>query len=102
MVTKLIIRIADKLKPLLVKMIPKKLLSRAKQRAFLGAFKEMESYQVLPYDGEKFAGGVNLIGNIREETGLGQSCRLVANLLTQECANCPFSTLSCQCHKQKR
>ncbi len=88
MVTKLIIRIADKLKPLLVKMIPKKLLSRAKQRAFLGAFKEMESYQVLPYDREKFAGGVNLIGNIREETGLGQSCRLVANLLDK--ADIPF------------
>ena len=37
----------------------------------------------IPYQAERFPQGVNLIGGIRAEMGLGQSCRLVARQLEQ-------------------
>ena len=83
MITRLIIKISDKLKPILVKLFPKKILSAIKRKAMLRMFQEMKEYQVLPYEKERFSYGINLIGNIKAETGLGQSCRLVANLLEQ-------------------
>lgn len=39
------------------------------------------------YDPDFFARGVNLIGSIRAENGLGQSCRLVANQLKESHVN---------------
>lgn len=83
MVTRLIIIVAGKLKPLLLKIFPKRLLSAVKRKAMSGVFKEIEEYQLLPYERGRFSYGINLIGNIKAETGLGQSCRLVANLLEQ-------------------
>jgi len=88
MITKLIIRLADVLKPVLVKLFPKKLLSAVKRKAMSGMFKEIEEYQVRPYKKGKFPQGINLIGNVKAETGLGQSCRLLANLLDK--AEIPF------------
>ena len=83
MITRLIIKISDKLKPILVKLFPKKLLSAIKRKTMVRMFQEMKQYQMLPYEKERFSYGINLIGNIKAETGLGQSCRLVANLLEQ-------------------
>ncbi len=84
-----IVSIVYKIKPLLVKLFPKSLLRYAKKKVLAGTFKEIEQYQILPYNKEQFPFGVNLIGNIRANTGLGQSCRLVAEGLKQ--ANIPFS-----------
>ena len=43
----------------------------------------MEDLQVAPFDQYKNKKGVNLIGNISAESGLGQSCRLIANELNE-------------------
>lgn len=88
MITKLIIRVADVLKPVLIKLFPKKLLSAVKQKAMSGMYKEIEEYQVQPYQRGRFPQGINLIGNVKAETGLGQSCRLLANLFDK--AKLPF------------
>ena len=89
MKNKAIVSIVYKIKPLLVKLFPKSLLRYAKRKVLTETFKEMEQYKTLPYDKEQFSFGINLIGNIRANTGLGQSCRLVAEGLKQ--ANIPFS-----------
>lgn len=42
-----------------------------------------------PFDRTRFIDGINLIGNIKADTGLGQSCRLVAAEL--EYSRMPYS-----------
>ncbi len=39
--------------------------------------------QVAPYDATRYAHGINLIGNIRSETGLGESMRILARILRE-------------------
>ena len=43
---------------------------------------------IRPYDREKYPFGINLIGDIKAETGLGQSMRILAGILEQ--AGIPF------------
>ncbi len=81
--TRVIIQIAEKLKPFLIRIFPKRFLSAIKRTAVEGMFKEMEQHQVSPYKRGQLLYGINLVGNIKAETGLGQSCRLVANLLNK-------------------
>ena len=53
------------------------------------SFKRMLQVEVIPFERSKYNDGINLIGNIRAETGLGQSCRLVADEL--EATGIPYS-----------
>lgn len=71
---------AEKLRPVLLKTVPQSVLSAVKERLVRRSTNKLKSARILPYD-RTYAAGINLIGNIRAQTGLGQSTRLVADIL---------------------
>lgn len=80
-VQKVIVQVAYKFKPVLFKLLPVSLLRKIKTRMIQKNFSELERLNIIPYKKERYPFGVNLLGGIRAETGLGQSCRLVAEEL---------------------
>lgn len=77
-----IIELSEKLRPVLIKIVPMSLLRNAKdwiQERSLR--KAMKLCQREPYNPMEYPMGINLIGSIKAEIGLGQSCRLLANEL---------------------
>ena len=74
----LIIKITDSIKPYLIKLLPIRLLRLIKRAMVSSAMERLGESSFLPFERSAFADGVNLIGFIRGEIGLGQSCRLVA------------------------
>lgn len=78
---------ADKLKPLLIKLLPIGFLRKVKQLLIKNSYKEVNRLKISSFNPEKFLCGINLIGNIRAEIGLGQSCRLLANVLNLSSIN---------------
>ena len=79
---------AEKLRPVLKKVLPQALLSDLKAKAILGKVPEIEK-KLAPFDPSARPAGVNLIGNIKAPTGLGQSMRLVGEIL--QAAGVPFA-----------
>lgn len=79
---------AEKLRPLLKKVIPQTVLSDLKAKAILGNIPKIEK-QLTPFDRSARPAGVNLIGNIKAPTGLGQSMRLVGQIL--QAGGVPFA-----------
>lgn len=81
-VSQKIIEISEKMRPVLVKVVPMGLLRNVKdwmqERSLT---KSLKTSQCIPYEKGTYPQGVNLIGCIRAEIGLGQSCRLLANEL---------------------
>ena len=77
----IIITVTDFLKPVLMKIFPKELLSSAKKRYMQKNTSKLAKVMIEPMDKEAFPVGINLIGNIKADTGLGQSNRLLANEL---------------------
>ncbi|KAI4447561.1 hypothetical protein C823_002080 [Eubacterium plexicaudatum ASF492] len=75
-----ILQMAGKAKPLLVKLLPLSLLRKIRSIMVDKNFQRLAA-TMLPYESGHYEKGVNLIGNIRLEAGLGQSCRLVASAL---------------------
>ena len=76
--TKFVIDVMARLKPYLTKVIPLSFLSKAKKRYMNHNTSKLKNENLKPFEVEHFEYGVNLIGNIRGDSGLGQSCRLVA------------------------
>jgi glycosyltransferase involved in cell wall biosynthesis len=73
-----------RIKPLLIRILPLSLLRRAKKGIVARFMAKLESKAViLPFSRFAYPDGVNLIGYIRGEFGLGQSCRLVADSLQE-------------------
>ena len=66
------------LKPVLVKVFPKKILQKAKRKWLAKNLQKLRRVVIEPYNTEAFPEGVNLIGNIKGSSGLGQSARLLA------------------------
>lgn len=79
-ITKIIFYAAGIVKPLLVKIIPLPFLWKLRNKVTARSFRRLQA-AVRPYEAGHYEKGVNLIGNIRLEAGLGQSCRLVASAL---------------------
>lgn len=75
---KQIVRVAEILKPLLVKIIPITILRKMKKRMLSIYESRMTKIKLRPYDISYCQKGINLIGNIKGDSGLGQSCRLLA------------------------
>ena len=86
--SKFLINVMAKLKPYLIKVIPLSFLSKMKKRYMMRNVKNLKNEKIIPYDENAFPMGINLIGNIRGDSGLGQSCRLVAKELAA--SNIPF------------
>lgn len=84
-----IIRLTDKFKPVLVKLLPIQWLRKAKKSMISSTMTELEANAFLPFNPSANPDGVNLIGFIRGEIGLGQSCRLVASGL--EASGLPYT-----------
>lgn len=86
--SKLLIDTMAKLKPFLIKIIPLSFLSKMKRNYMLRNIKNLKKENIQPFDPTAFPMGINLIGNIRGDSGLGQSCRLVAKEL--QASKIPF------------
>lgn len=82
-ISKIILAVTNKLKPLLLKIFPIALLRKMKGKMISNSFGNLEEMEIIPYEAGHYKKGINLIGNIKAETGLGQSCRLVASALEQ-------------------
>lgn len=87
--SKIILEITGRLKPLLLKVFPYSLLRKLKGRMIQNSFKKLLKVQKEPFQRTAYKDGINLIGNIKADTGLGQSCRLVASELEHCCV--PYS-----------
>lgn len=75
------VKIGDSLKPVLKKFIPEWALRDAKKRVLERAYVDMVKKGRKPFDREYKPDGINLIGLVRAQMGLGQSCRLLANTI---------------------
>ena len=76
------------LKKVIKSIIPAPLLKKVQEEKRRRDIAEMVSVPVVPYDPAAFPAGINLIGNLRHHTGLGQSCRLVAKELLDSKVPC--------------
>lgn len=76
--SKVLIDVMARLKPYLIKIIPLSYLSKAKKYYMNRNTSKLKYEKIIPFEKEHYEDGVNLIGNIRGDSGLGQSCRLVA------------------------
>lgn len=79
--TDVLLKIGARWKKILLKIFPSRLLRWVKGRMIKTSFAYMQEIPIEPFCREKCKDGINLIGNIRAETGLGQGCRLVADEL---------------------
>lgn len=85
----MILEVITNIKPLLLKLFPREFLRKMKGKMVGRSFQRLRDIPVVPFQRDLHADGINLIGNIRAETGLGQSCRLVADEL--EASGLPYS-----------
>lgn len=77
-----ILLIANKMKPILLKIFPIKLLQKIKRDMVTSAADSIGHAHPSPFMRTAYPDGINLIGSIRAETGLGQSARLMAQALS--------------------
>jgi len=77
-ITNKILKITNFFKPLLKKIMPLQFLRWLKESMMSRKTNAFIEQGIQPLDIEKYPKGINLIGNIKAEIGLGQSCRLVA------------------------
>ena len=91
---RLILELAQKFRPVMVKLFPIDFLRAVKRRMIRQAVQQMRSYQLPTFSPSSRERGINLIGYIQGETGLGQSCRLVAGAL--EASGLPYTIYNYQ------
>lgn len=89
----------DVLKPALVKIIPLSFLQKSKRAYINWSTKRLKHIKIKPFDKERYPKGINLIGPIQDQTGLGQSCRLLANAL--EVADIPHNIIEYHATKHR-
>lgn len=88
-VVNIICRVGDKTKPMLLKIFPGKFFRELKGKILRTAYNGTS--EKLPYEKGAFPFGVNLVGFIKAQMGLGQGCRLIASAL--EKAEIPFGAV---------
>ena len=84
-----LIRIAYQCRPILTKLLPNKVLRDIKGKLIKNSLKQLNMYRRIPFQANIYPRGLNLIGSIRADTGLGQSCRLIATQI--ENSGLPFT-----------
>lgn len=80
-ISRLILYATSSLKPILIKILPKELLRNVKRRLVNNLMDTTIRKNDKVYDRTKNSDGINLIGLIKAEVGLGQSCRLLAEAI---------------------
>jgi len=81
---KYIIRLSNKFKPVIKRIVPIKLLRAIKYKLITRTVNQLIKNGKKPFEPGKNKNGISLIGLVRAEMGLGQSCRLLAG----EIENC--------------
>jgi glycosyltransferase involved in cell wall biosynthesis len=81
--SKLALELAEKVRPVLVRVVPQKVLTRVKARMINRQARELEKQEIIPFEPSKYKNGINLIGSVRSDTGLGQSIRLLADIIEE-------------------
>ena len=81
--SKFALNAANKMRPVLTKILPAEFLSSVKERLVQKNTQGLQNVSIQPFQKEKYAAGINLVGNIRGDNGLGQSMRLVANIISE-------------------
>lgn len=76
-----IMHFTTKNREVLMKLVPIGLLRSIKKRMILRNLKRLEKEGREAYDPEAYPQGINLIGDVRAEIGLGQSARLLAGAI---------------------
>ncbi len=76
-------RLGEFFKPVLIKILPKSYLRNIKKKMIESAINENSAENRVPFDRHAFPAGVNLIGYIRSQMGLGEGCRLIAGALNK-------------------
>lgn len=71
----------DRLKPVLLKLLPKSLLKKIKGSLIASAYNDRS--ERVPYRPGAYPEGINLVGYIKAQMGLGQGCRLMAGALEE-------------------
>lgn len=84
-----VLMLTNKLKPVLLKIFPYEFLKKIKGKIIKKSYSKIIKTEIEPFKRDRFLDGINLVGNIKAETGLGQSCRLIADEL--KAAGIPFS-----------
>ena len=78
----IVVNMAGRLKPVLVKLVPIELLRRVKKHIINFKMDRLDSeVNIQEFSRKANPDGINLIGYIQGEIGLGQSCRLIAQTL---------------------
>jgi glycosyltransferase involved in cell wall biosynthesis len=85
------IGIANKMKPILVRIFPRKLLRAAKRSTVRRAASDIAAARVLPFRRAEYPDGVNIIAAAKSASGIGQGSRLAAR--TFEIAGLPCRIL---------
>lgn len=87
--SKFVLNTANAMRPVLTKVVPASLLSNLKAKLVEKNTKSLDKVNIQPFQKDKFPYGVNLVGNIRGDNGLGQSMRLIANIISE--SETPFT-----------
>ncbi|MDO5403151.1 MAG: glycosyltransferase [Eubacteriales bacterium] len=76
-----VLNAAEIIRPVLVKILPASLLSKVKAGIVQKTTDNLDKVVIEPFNRLKNKDGINLIGSINSDTGLGQSMRLVADII---------------------
>lgn len=79
--TSIIFNGADRLKPVLKKLLPQRFLTGIKIKMLNHGYKSLAKKGKQPFAPDRKPDGINIIGLVKAQMGLGQSCRLLANTL---------------------
>ncbi len=88
-ISKALLKVTVCLRPILLKIFPYQLLRNIKKKLVKDGYSKMLDIRREQFQRTKYRDGINLIGNIKADTGLGQSCRLIAAELEE--ARLPYS-----------
>lgn len=81
--SKFFLNTGEALRPFLTKILPMKLLSKMKAGIINNATDKLSSDTIQKYEMGHYKPGVNVIGNIKGDNGLGQSARIMCRLLDE-------------------
>lgn len=80
-IQKMLLNVSEKIKPILKKIFPQKMLRNIKDTMLDNQLNQLIKEGKEPFDRSAHPDGINLIGLVRAEMGLGQSCRLLNNMI---------------------
>lgn len=80
-VSKLILNFTNKAKPILIKIFPIEVLRKIKRKLVNNIIANNTKNERFRFDRYKSPDGINVIGFVKGETGLGQSCRMLIGAL---------------------